>query len=293
MTKILITGGIAIVAAGCLAYGARIFIQFKILDKTLANEHAADMETLRSTEQYFQHTLALAEQDNADLAQRLQDEQNRNNGIESQVLQISGAVDTFQKLSETDPQLLEKYSRVYFLNENCVPKSLTPIASSSLLDKNISEEFLTQALPYLVGMLNAAASDGVTLDVASAYRSFGEQSTLKSIYEMTYGSGANKFSADQGYSEHQLGTAVDLTTPDIGALTLKFASSTSYAWLTANAYKYGFELSYPQKNPYYIFEPWHWRFVGVALATWLHDSNISFYDAPQRTINQYLISLFD
>jgi D-alanyl-D-alanine carboxypeptidase len=81
--------------------------------------------------------------------------------------------------------------------------------------------------------------------------------------------------------------------PGVTPLTLRFASSTGYAWLAANAYKYGFELSYPAKNPYYIFEPWHWRFVGVALATWLHDNNITFYDAPQRTINQYLVSIFN
>ncbi len=76
-------------------------------------------------------------------------------------------------------------------------------------------------------------------------------------------------------------------------MNLKFASSSAYAWLATNAYRYGFELSYPKNNPYYVYEPWHWRFVGVALATWLHQQNITFYDAPQRTINGYLISLFD
>ena len=108
-----------------------------------------------------------------------------------------------------------------------------------------------------------------------------------------YGSGANKFSADQGYSEHQLGTTVDFTTPDIGAGFSKFETTAAYTWLTDNAYKYGFALSYPKNNAYYQFEPWHWRFVGVELATKLHNDNMYFYDLNQRIIDTYLVYIFD
>ena len=129
----------------------------------------------------------------------------------------------------------------------------------------------------------------------SAYRSFAEQRALKGDYTVTYGAGtANSFSADQGYSEHQLGTAVDFTNIKTGSsLTIKFGTTDSYQWLTANAYKYGFTLSYPENNYYYQFEPWHWRFVGVKLATMLHDTNKHFYDLSQRDIDQYLINIFD
>ncbi|PJC82708.1 hypothetical protein CO006_02150, partial [Candidatus Roizmanbacteria bacterium CG_4_8_14_3_um_filter_35_14] len=60
-----------------------------------------------------------------------------------------------------------------------------------------------------------------------------------------------------------------------------------------NAYKYGFILSYPKQNTYYQFEPWHWRFVGMTLATKLHDTNQYFYNLAQREIDLYLISIFD
>jgi D-alanyl-D-alanine carboxypeptidase len=111
---------------------------------------------------------------------------------------------------------------------------------------------------------------------------------------MTFGSGtANSFSADQGYSEHQLGTAVDFTTPAIGAVLTGFDKTASYQWLQANAYKYGFVLSYPKGNGYFVFEPWHWRYVGVELATFLHDQGKNFYDLDQRTIDSYLIKFFD
>ena len=112
---------------------------------------------------------------------------------------------------------------------------------------------------------------------------------------MVYGAGtANQFSADQGYSEHQLGTAVDLiTTGQGGMLDQAFAKTDAYGWLTENAYKYGFILSYPSGNSYYLYEPWHWRYVGVELATDLHEKSGYFYDLDQRATDTYLISIFD
>ena len=112
---------------------------------------------------------------------------------------------------------------------------------------------------------------------------------------MTYGAGtANSFSADQGYSEHQLGTAVDFITPgSAGQLSTTFANTPSFRWLTENAYKFGFELSYPATNTYYVYEPWHWRFVGIKLATYLHEHKLNFYDMDQRDIDTYLADLFD
>ena len=110
---------------------------------------------------------------------------------------------------------------------------------------------------------------------------------------MSYGSGANKFSADQGYSEHQLGTTIDFTTLKTRNNFSAFKSTDAYIWLTDNAYKYGFVLSYPETNGYYVFEPWHWRFVGVKLAKRLYDDKIYFYDLSQREIDEYLVSIFD
>lgn len=111
---------------------------------------------------------------------------------------------------------------------------------------------------------------------------------------MIYGTGANAFSADQGYSEHQLGTAVDLTVANQDpVLDIKFDSTAAFAWLTNNAYRFGFILSYPKNNSYYQYEPWHWRFIGIALATRLHSENKYFYDLDQRDINTYLPSIFD
>jgi len=188
---------------------------------------------------------------------------------------------------------LQKYSKVYFLNENYAPSNLAEIDLKYLYDKDKPLQIHANVQPYLYNLLENASSSSVSIEIISAYRSFSDQSSLKLSYKMIYGSGANKFSADQGYSEHQLGTAVDFTTPDTGASFLKFETTTAYKWLTENAYKYGFILSYPKQNTYYRFEPWHWRFIGVSLATKLHDSNKYFYDLDQREIDSYLISIFD
>jgi D-alanyl-D-alanine carboxypeptidase len=235
--------------------------------------------------------LGLKETENASLSQTLTSEKDKNNLFESQIQAIGGTVGNLTKLSQTDKELLQKYSKIYFLNEHYVPENLTAIDPKYVYEKNKALQFHTSAYPYLVRMLEEATTTN-PIQIISAYRSFGEQAALKSGYLVTYGTGANRFSADQGYSEHQLGTAVDLTTPKLGLGFTKFDGSAAYIWLTKNAYRYGFIISYPKQNTYFQYEPWHWRFVGVDLATKIHNNNQFFYDLPQREIDSYLIAIF-
>jgi len=211
-----------------------------------------------------------------------------------QVNQVNDTAESLNKLSKVDPQLLQKYSKVFFLNENYKPADLTSIPTQFTFNKSKDYEFYDKVEPFLEKMMQAATDDGVNLKVISAYRSFGTQATLKSTYQVVYGAGtANSFSADQGYSEHQLGTTVDFTTPELGENFDTFDSTTAYTWLVKNAYKYGFTLSYPKGNSYYVYEPWHWRFVGEDLANRLHRNGKNFYDLDQRIINNYLGVFFD
>lgn len=215
-------------------------------------------------------------------------------GVEENIGQISGAVNNLEKLSKTDPELLRKYSKVFFLNENYMPERLTEIPKEYLYSENDSESIHLLVLPYLKKILDAAKTGGIKLYVKSTYRSFDEQKSIKSVYSVVYGAGtANTFSADQGYSEHQLGTTVDFITAGLGGKLESFENTEAYRWIETNAYKYGFILSYPKNNLYYIYEPWHWRFVGVKLATNLHNTGKSFYDLDQREIDGYMVNLFD
>lgn len=253
----------------------------------LNNDFSAATETIKD----LKIRLDSAKQENVALSGNLQSEQQKNLAIQGQVDQISGTVTTLTKLSQTDKELLQKYSKIYFLNENYVPRQLSLIPPQYAKDPSKILQIHINVWPHLESMMKAAANDGSALLIVSAYRSFGEQSALKSSYRVTYGVGANSFSADQGYSEHQLGTTLDFVTPSSTMAT--FEKTSANKWLLANAYKYGFILSYPKQNKYYVYEPWHWRFVGVPLATKLHEGNKYFYDLSQREIDQYLVSIFD
>lgn len=236
--------------------------------------------------------LEIARAGNYSLMQMVDEREDIINSFQGQIENLGSTVGVLQKLSQTDEELLKKYSKIYFLNENYIPSRLDEIEESYLNKGATNTEIHSEVHPYLEDLLAEANEDGHKLLVASAYRSFNTQSALKSSYTVTYGAGANRFSADQGYSEHQLGTAVDFTTEELGANFNAFAADPAYEWLQENAHNYGFVLSYPPNNAYYKFEPWHWRYVGVSLATRLHEEGKYFYDFDQREIDKYLINLF-
>lgn len=215
-------------------------------------------------------------------------------GVEQTVGNITGAVNVLEKLSKTDPELLQKYSKVFFLNEHYAPERLSEIDNAYLYSERRAETIHALAWPYLKGLLDGGKANGIALYVKSAYRSFDEQKSVKSAFTVVYGQGsANQFSADQGYSEHQLGTTADFITTGLNGDLTGFEKTQAYEWMKNNAYKYGFILSYPENNNFYIFEPWHWRYVGVKLATHLREIGKNFYDMDQREIDKYLPDLFD
>ena len=264
-------------------------------DELLATkaDFASTTESLSGSINSLSAELSQAKTERDDFEQKYNSEKRRMDFFNSQVSAVQGAVGYLEKLSETDPELLQKYSKVYFLNENYIPESLVTISSGYTYDTKKEYSFYSKTWLFLQSLMTAAAAADIDIKIISAYRSFGTQSELKSAYKMVYGSGANQFSADQGYSEHQLGTTLDFTSSQVGAAYSGFEKTETYQWLLDNAYKYGFILSYPEDNGYYQFEPWHWRFVGRSLAEKLHQDGKNFYDLDQRDIDQYLIFFFD
>lgn len=283
-------GFVVLGLAGFAMYGFYSLSTELAQTKAALEKSEADSEAARTalTEQ-----LGTKTEENITLAGSLRSEQMKNGTFESQLRQLSGTVGALEKLASTDPELLAKYSKVYFLNENYIPSKLSVIDAAYAFQQGRTYEIHDGVASFISDLLNDAAKDGLSLKVASAYRSFGNQAALKSGYTVKYGTGANAFSADQGYSEHQLGTTVDFTTPDVGGTFVGFDKTEEYRWLTDNAWKYGFVLSYPKGNTYYQYEPWHWRFVGKDLAERLHEDKEWFYDLDQRTIDGYLGELFD
>src|SRR6185503_6821661 len=184
---------------------------------SLAQEYAMAKEQLASTTATYKkitsdlrNKFAVVVSRNTSLSDTLTAEQQKNQEFANTIKGVQGQVAVLKKLSETDKELLQKYSKVYFLSENYEPTSTVLIASMYLNDPKGEQRFHTEALSFLTRMIDDASLANINLKIISAYRSFGYQSTLKTDYKTTFGTGANAFSADQGYSEHQLGTAVDI-----------------------------------------------------------------------------------
>ena len=107
----------------------------------------------------------------------------------------------------------------------------------------------------------SAEADGVALKIVSAFRGVDRQAeivreklarglTLDAIFAA---------SAPPGYSEHHTGRAVDVGVPGAPPLEEDFEDTEAFRWLTANAGRFGFALSFPRDNQQgYVYEPWHW-----------------------------------
>ncbi len=286
---------IAVILISCalaLSLGFGGYLYYALSSKLEETEKNLALKSDELKERNSELTKALNE--NNALSEALYTEQNKNQEFEDQIREIAGTVGFLEKLSATDEELLQKYSKVYFLNEHYVPDELVQIPAKHVYPKDSQKQIHAKVFPYLEDLIDDAKKDGVDLKIISAFRSFYDQASVKHGHVVTYGAGtANQFSAEQGYSEHQLGTTVDFTTPETGANFSLFKNTEAYEWLQDNAHRYGFTLSYPENNTYYQFEPWHWRFVGEKLAKKLHRDGEYFYDMDQREINEYLVEIFD
>lgn len=152
----------------------------------------------------------------------------------------------------------------------------TPIdyAPTDLIPVGNGHQLRQEAALALQAMQAAATAAGAGLVMGSGYRSYAAQQTLYAQYVTKDGqAAADRYSARPGHSEHQTGLTMDFS-----PISELFSSSKQYAWLVQNAYKYGFILRYPDGKENvtgYMYEPWHWRYVGVTIATAMHTTGAS------------------
>ncbi len=155
---------------------------------------------------------------------------------------------------------------LYALPEDYAPNDLEPVTSLGVgTDATQLRSFV---MPDLEALLKAAEADGMGLEVQSAYRSYSYQEQTFAYWTEQDGyDAALKSSARPGHSEHQLGTALDFRSADGDpAWELDDWSETPEgAWLQEHAAEFGFVMSYPKGKETltcYIYEPWHYRYVG-------------------------------
>lgn len=134
-----------------------------------------------------------------------------------------------------------------------------------------TEHLRAEAAKAYQRMAEAAEADGVNLVAVSGYRSYGHQASLYDSYVAQYGQEtADTIAARPGYSEHQLGLAMDVANADAAcALQDCFEDTPVGAWVAERAWEYGFIIRYPKGEEAvtgYAYEPWHLRYVGTDLA---------------------------
>lgn len=133
----------------------------------------------------------------------------------------------------------------------------------------------------LTAMVDAARAAGAPLGVVSGYRSHAQQEATFNHWVGVGGyAQALRTSARPGHSEHQLGTALDFTSQ--GGLPPweygDWAATPAGGWMAANAWRYGFVMSYPPgryAETGYDYEPWHYRYVGRDLAAQIAGSGLT------------------
>jgi len=144
----------------------------------------------------------------------------------------------------------------------------------------------------LKAMASAARAAGARFAIQSAYRSHATQRSTFAYWVRVHGyTTASQESARAGHSEHQLGTALDFRSHG-GAAPWTYrdwGKTRAGAWLRANAWQFGFVMSYPRGKSAvtcYTYEPWHYRYVGRARAAIIHGSGLTlreFLWAEQTT----------
>jgi D-alanyl-D-alanine carboxypeptidase len=156
-----------------------------------------------------------------------------------------------------------------------------PTRANATSDEKRLRAVTSEALKKLFA---AASVNSHSLMIGSAYRSAATQDSLFNRYVATSGyDQADRYSAHPGFSEHQTGLAVDIsTTSQQCYLSECFINTADGSWLADNAYKYGFNLRYAKGKETitgYNFEPWHYRYVGIPLATALYQSGLTLDEA--------------
>ena len=133
-----------------------------------------------------------------------------------------------------------------------------------------NQKVVEEVYDNFILMFKAAKKEDLTLIINDSYRSYEEQEKTNRRY-------GDSYSARAGASEHQTGLAIDVVTYEADGDN--FDQTKEFEWLSNNAHKYGFILRYPKNKEYltgYDYESWHYRYLGVDLATKVYESGLTY-----------------
>lgn len=165
--------------------------------------------------------------------------------------------------------LVNKYNK---LSSTYIPNDLETISS-----KYGTGKLRKEAKNAFELMCQKAKEENVIIYSGSAYRSYEYQENLYNRYAKIDGiKKTDTYSARAGHSEHQTGLALDIMNNHWDYIE---KTDKEFTWLLNNSYKYGFILRYPEnkeKITGYMYEPWHYRYVGIDIANEINKLNITY-----------------
>ena len=186
-----------------------------------------------------------------------------------------------QDIDDMD-NLLVLVNKYHKLSSSYVPSDLEAI--SSKYNQGYNNKLRHEARVAFEKMCEDALKDNIKIYSGSAYRSYSYQQNLYNRYVNTDGkTKADTYSARAGSSEHQTGLATDILSAKLDYIS---ASDKEYTWLVNNSYKYGFILRYPkgkEKITGYMYEEWHFRYVGIDVAKIIYDEGITYDEYIARS----------
>lgn len=177
------------------------------------------------------------------------------------------------EIEDKDNQLVlvNKYN---YLGENFIPKNLENINNQYALNNMKLVNYAKEAFEE---MAKAAKKENLKIVAMSSYRSYSYQVDLYDKYKKKDGQeAADKYSGRPGFSEHQSGLAVDVYNGKTEYTN--FESTKEFIWMEDHAHEYGFIIRFPkgkENETGYQYESWHYRYVGIEVATYIKNNNIS------------------
>lgn len=177
--------------------------------------------------------------------------------------------------ADTTKGLLMIGSKIYYLG-NYEPADLQDVDKGYYILS--TPKLRSEALKAYIEMSDAARSEGLDFYISTAYRSYDFQNNLYNSYlKNDPQEVVDTYSSRPGYSDHQIGLSCDIRTED--KAFGEFTSTKEAEWLKNNAYKFGFINRYPEGKENitgYMYESWHYRYVGKDVAKIIYDNNITF-----------------
>lgn len=176
--------------------------------------------------------------------------------------------------------LLVLVNKEYKLPSTYAPGDLVHANTSGIRVTTVRSYMLRSILINDLKALNDdAKKEGLDISMISGYRAYQTQADTYN-YWVNYNGGnvavVDQISARPGHSQHQLGTALDFSSSEIGdRLGSEFDNTKASKWLEKNAWKYGFVISYPkgyESTTGYSYESWHYRYIGRENAKEMVDS---------------------